>query len=58
MKIGELRQKDISELQKEKDSLLKEQFGMRIQKGTGQLIKSHLIKSVRKNMYHLQTQQY
>lgn len=55
MKISELRQVDISELQKKKDSLLMEQFNMRIQKGTGQLAKSHLIKNARRNIARINT---
>ena len=50
MKASELRQKDIPELNKELVELLKEQFNLRIAKGTGQLPKGNQLKNVRHNI--------
>lgn len=50
MKASELRQKDSAELQKELQGLLREQFNLRMQKGSGQLAKPHLLKQVRRDI--------
>lgn len=55
MKATELRQKNRSDLQKELNDLLKEQFNLRMQKGTGQLSKPSLFKSVRRDIARIQT---
>ena len=44
MKVLELKEKSIQELNDLKLDLLKEQFNLRMQKGTGQLAKNHLLK--------------
>ncbi len=43
MKANELRKMSIVDLEKERDALLREQFNMRMQGGTGQSVRSHLI---------------
>lgn len=55
MKIAELKSKNIDELQEHKQSLLKEQFNLRMQKGTGQLNKPHLLSAVRKQIAQVKT---
>ena len=55
MKASELRDKTIEELQLQVDSLTKDQFGYRMQKSTGQLGQSHLLKQVAKDIARVKT---
>lgn len=55
MKTSELRNKTIDELKSELLGLLREQFNLRIQKGTGQAVKSHLIKKCRLAIARIKT---
>lgn len=55
MKANELQSKNADELNKELMELLREQFNLRMQKGTGQLAKSHLLKDVRRNIARIKT---
>lgn len=55
MKANELRSKSIDELRQELLAVLKEQFNLRIQKGSGQPPKSHLFKKVRLNIARIKT---
>lgn len=55
MRASELRSKSIDELNSEKLELLKEKFNLQMQKGTGQLEKTHLLGQVRKNIARLNT---
>ena len=55
MKAKSLRQKSVSELQEEIVSLRKEQFNLRMQRGTGQLSRPHLMREVRKNVARAKT---
>ena len=55
MKVNELRQKSMEDLQKEKLTLLKEQFNLRMQRATGQLSKPHLFRQVRRNIARINT---
>ena len=55
MKASELRKKSRTELQKELNDLLKEQFNLRMQKGSGQLSKPSLFKSVRRDIARVET---
>lgn len=55
MKASELRTKSVGELNALKLELLKEQFSLRMQKGTGQLPKNHLLNAVRKNIARVNT---
>lgn len=55
MNATELREKNIDELNSEKLELLREQFNLRMQKGTGQLTQSHLLKDVRRNIARINT---
>ena len=55
MKASELREKTAEELQQEIVSLVKDQFNYRMQKSTGQLGQSHLLKQVKKDIARIKT---
>jgi large subunit ribosomal protein L29 len=55
MKSKELREKSADELNKELVELLREQFNLRMQKGTGQLARPHQMKEVRRNIARVKT---
>jgi large subunit ribosomal protein L29 len=55
MKATELREKSQADLQEALHELLKEQFNLRMQSGTGQMGRPHLIKDVRRNIARVKT---
>jgi large subunit ribosomal protein L29 len=55
MKANELRDKSQAELRETLNELLKEQFNLRMQRGTGQMGRPHLIKEVRRNIARVKT---
>lgn len=55
MKASELRSKDVAELKQELDSLLKAQFGLRMQKATQQLTNNSEIGKVRRDIARVRT---
>lgn len=55
MKANEIRQKSVDELNQELLSLLREQFNLRMQKGTGQLSQPHRVKTVRRDIARIKT---
>ena len=55
MKVAELKQKDVAELETELGELQKEQFNLRMQQGSGQLARPHLMKVVRRNIARVKT---
>jgi len=55
MDAQELRVKDQGELRSELTGLLKEQFTLRMQKGTGQLVTPHELRRVRRNIARIRT---
>jgi len=55
MKASELQNKSTDELNKELTDLLREQFNLRMQKGTGQLARPHQMKLVRRNIARIKT---
>lgn len=55
MKASELRNKSAEDLTKELLALLKEQFSLRLQKGSGQPPKAHLFKKVRTDIARIKT---
>ena len=55
MKASELRDKSVDELNKELMELMREQFNLRMQKGTGQLARPHQMKDVRRNIARVKT---
>ena len=55
MKASELRDKTVEELRLELDKLLREQFNLRMQKGTGQLARPDQVKKVRRDIARIKT---
>ncbi|MGD1990190.1 MAG: 50S ribosomal protein L29 [Chromatiales bacterium] len=55
MKASELRNKSQAELQETLHELLQEQFNLRMQQGTGQLARPHLMQEVSKNIARVKT---
>jgi len=55
MKVSEIREKSVDEINKELMALLEEQFKLRMQKGTGQLARPHQMKNVRRNIARIKT---
>ncbi len=55
MKASELREKSLDELRETLHELLKEQFNLRMQQGTGQLGRPHLIRQVRRDIARVKT---
>jgi large subunit ribosomal protein L29 len=55
MKAGDLRSKSVDELKLELDGLLREQFNLRMQKGTGQLSRPDQVKKVRRDIARVKT---
>ena len=55
MKTTELRGKSEVELRETLHDLLKEQFNLRMQRGTGQFSRPHLMKDVRRNIARVKT---
>ena len=55
MKAAELRNKSVEDLNKELMELMREQFNLRMQKGTGQLARPHQMKQVRRNIARVKT---
>ncbi len=55
MKASELRDKTETELRETLNDLLKEQFNLRMQRGTGQFSRPHLMKDVRRNIARVKT---
>lgn len=55
MNASELREKSQAELGDTLRDLLKEQFNLRMQRGTGQFSRPHLMKDVRRNIARVKT---
>lgn len=55
MDAKELRTKNTAELTEEMNNLLREQFNLRMQKGTGQLSNSARLKDVRRDVARVKT---
>jgi large subunit ribosomal protein L29 len=55
MKVAELREKNVSELNDELIELRRAQFNLRMQKGTGQLSKPDQVGKVRKDIARIKT---
>jgi large subunit ribosomal protein L29 len=55
MKANELRKRSTEDLQKELMNLLREQFNLRMQRGTGQLSKPSQMKAVRREIARVKT---
>jgi large subunit ribosomal protein L29 len=55
MKANELRGKSVDELNGELQSLLREQFNLRMQRGVGQMSRPDQMNKVRKNIARVKT---
>lgn len=55
MKATDLRAKDPADLNKELTAKLREQFNLRMQRGSGQLTRSHQLKDVRRTIARIKT---
>ena len=55
MKATELREPTATELQEELLRLRKEQFGLRMQKASGQLGQTHMMKEMRRDIARVKT---
>lgn len=55
MKASDLREKSVDELRTELDALLREQFNLRMQQGSGQQPRPHLFARVRKDIARVNT---
>ena len=55
MKAAELRNKSVEDLNKELMELMREQFNLRMQKGTGQLARPHQMRQVRRSIARVKT---
>ncbi len=55
MKVSEMKEKSVEELNVELLNLKREHFNMRMQKGTDQLEKTHRIKEVRRDVARVKT---
>ena len=55
MKATDLRAKTPADLNKELSEKLREQFNLRMQRGSGQLTRSHQLKEVRRTIARIKT---
>ena len=55
MKAAELREKTVEQLNEELISLLRDQFNYRMQKATGQLNQTHLMKQTQRDIARIKT---
>ena len=55
MNAAELREKSVEQLNEELLSLLRDQFNFRMQKATGQMGQSHLLKQVKRDVARIKT---
>ena len=55
MNASDMREKSVDELNKELVELLREQFSLRMQNGTGQLSRPHQVKVVRRSIARIKT---
>ncbi|WP_110669221.1 MULTISPECIES: 50S ribosomal protein L29 [Salinicola] len=55
MQANEMRDKSVDALQEQLFELLREQFNLRMQKATGQLSQTHLLKQVRRDIARVKT---
>jgi large subunit ribosomal protein L29 len=55
MKVSEYRDKTADELQKELLKLRRDQFGLRMQKASGQLGQTHLLEEARRDIARVKT---
>ncbi len=56
MKASELKNKSVAELQSQLEELFSDQFKQRMQKATGQLNQTHLIRQNRRDVARVKTE--
>ncbi len=55
MKVAELSEKTVVELQDELHALRREQFNLKMQRGAGHAMRTHLFRQVRRNIARVHT---
>ncbi|SEL46566.1 LSU ribosomal protein L29P [Atopomonas hussainii] len=55
MKVNELREKSVEQLNEQLLTLLRDQFNYRMQKATGQLGQTHLMSQVKRDIARVKT---
>ncbi|MFE8072955.1 50S ribosomal protein L29 [Marinobacteraceae bacterium S3BR75-40.1] len=55
MKAKDMREKSVDELNAELNTLLKEQFNLRMRKATGQLNQTHLLSQTKRDIARVKT---
>lgn len=55
MKGSDLRAKNVADLEQDLLGLLREQFNLRMQRGSEQLSRTHLLRQVRRNIARIKT---
>ena len=55
MKTSELKQMEVNELKNELHAVLKEQFNLRLQQATKQLVQNHNLKLARRKIARIKT---
>ncbi|MEY3220742.1 MAG: hypothetical protein RIT27_2099 [Pseudomonadota bacterium] len=55
MKGNDLRAKNVADLEQDLLGLLREQFNLRMQRGSEQLAQTHLLRQVRRNIARVKT---
>jgi len=55
MKGSDLRAKNVADLEQDLLGLLREQFNLRMQRGSEQLARTHLLRQVRRNIARIKT---
>ena len=55
MKTSEMKDKNVDELNKELEDLLREGFNLRMQLGSGQMAQNHLLRRNRRNVARVKT---
>ncbi len=55
MNASDLRSKSVEELEKDLNGFLEEQFKLRMQNSTGQIVRPHRFKEVRRNIARCNT---
>jgi len=55
MNVNEMREKTVAELNDQLNTLYRDQFGLRMQKSTGQLAQTHLVGNIKKEIARIKT---
>lgn len=55
MNLNEMREKTVAELNEQLNTLYRDQFGVRMQKSTGQLAQTHLVGNIKQEIARIKT---